>query len=229
MMITAKYFSPLAIQRAYDRRKWVYSKTIAKVEWPYHQRALQLANIQTGESVLEVAVGPGLTLLELARQVGTGAPIHGVDLSPGMLDMTRLRLGREGFTNVDLRQADARRLPFADAQFDVLYNAYMLDIIPEEDMQPILSEFYRVLKPGGRLVLLNMSKMHIQSQDARERLYKYLPRVLTLYLLGACRPVFMSPTAQSAGFVQVNRVYMAGPAPSEIVTALKPAIHPVSG
>jgi ubiquinone/menaquinone biosynthesis C-methylase UbiE len=221
-MITAKSFSPLAIQRAYDRRKWVYSKTIAKVELPYHQRALQLAGIQPGDSVLEVAVGPGLTLLELARQVGAATTVHGIDLSPGMLNMTRKRLSAEGFTQVDLRHADARTLPFPDAQFDVLYNAYMLDIIPEQDMQAILSEFYRVLKPGGRLVLLNMSKPNIGAVDTRERLYTYLPRFLTLYLLGACRPVLMSPTVQATGFTQVCREYLAGPAPSEIVTALKP-------
>jgi ubiquinone/menaquinone biosynthesis C-methylase UbiE len=221
-MIPVNTYSPTALQRAYDRRRWVYSKTIAVVELPYHQRALELAAVQPGERVLEVAVGPGLTLLELARRVGPGTSVHGVELSAGMLAMTRARLAKAGVPEPDLRQADARQLPFADAQFDVVYNAYMLDLIPEADMAAILAEFRRVLKPGGRLVLLNMSKADATASDARERWYRRLPRVLTLYVLGGCRPVLMAPAVQAAGLTEVRRLYMAGQAPSEIVTAVRP-------
>lgn len=221
-MITANSYSAQAIQRAYDRRKWVYSKTVAVVEWPYHEQAIDAASIQPGESVLEVAVGPGLALRELAGRVGRDATVHGADLSPGMLSMTRQRLLDAGFSRLDLRQADARRLPFEDQQFDVVYNAYMLDLIPEADMPGILAEFKRVLKPGGRMVLLNMSKASAASSDMRERLYTLLPKALTLYLLGACRPVLMSPAVQAAGFMDVKRAFIAGRAPSEIVTAIRP-------
>ena len=221
-MISANTYSQDTIQRAYDRRKWVYSKTIAVVEWPYHLQAIEQAAIQPGEAVLEVAVGPGLALMELAKRVGPQTMIHGADLSPGMLDMTRRRLSKAGFSRLDLRQSDARRLPFKDAQFDVAYNAYMLDLIPESDMADILAEFKRVLKPGGRLVLLNMSKPSLEAKDSRERLYKFLPRVLTLYLLGACRPVLMAPTVHQAGFLDVERTFIGGRAPSEIVVAHKP-------
>lgn len=126
-MITANSYSQDTIQRAYDRRKWVYSKTIAVVEWPYHLQAMEQAAIQSGEAVLEVAVGPGLALTELAKRVGPQTTIHGADLSSGMLDMTRQRLTKAGFSRLDLKQSDARRLPFKDAQFDVVYNAYMLN------------------------------------------------------------------------------------------------------
>jgi ubiquinone/menaquinone biosynthesis C-methylase UbiE len=221
-MITANSYSQGTIQRAYDRRKWVYSKTIAVVEWPYHLQAIDKAAIQPGEAVLEVAVGPGLALMELAKRVGPQTTIHGADLSPGMLDMTRQRLSKAGFSRLDLRQSDARRLPFKDAQFDVVYNAYMLDLIPEGDMAGILAEFKRVLKPCGRMVLLNMSKPSLDATDSRERLYKLLPRVLTLYLLGACRPVLMEPTVHQAGFLDVERTFIGGRAPSEIVSARKP-------
>lgn len=221
-MIPVNTYSPATLQRAYDRRRWVYSKTIAVVELPYHQRALALAAVQPGERVLEVAVGPGLTLLELARRVGPRTPVHGVDLSAGMLEMTRGRLAKAGVAAPDLRQADARQLPFADGQFDVVYNAYMLDLIPEADMGAILAEFRRVLKPGGRLVLLNMSKADATVVDARERWYRRLPRVLTLYVLGGCRPVWVAPAVQAAGFAQVAREYLGGRAPSEIVTAVRP-------
>lgn len=221
-MITANSYSQDTIRRAYDRRKWVYSKTIAVVEWPYHLQAIDRAAIQPGEDVLEVAVGPGLALTELAKRVGPQTTIHGVDLSPGMVDMTRQRVSKAGFSRLDLRQADARRLPFKDGQFDVVYNAYMLDLIPEADMAGILAEFKRVLKPGGRMVLLNMSKPSLHIKDSRERLYQWLPRLVTLYLLGGCRPVLMEPSVHQAGFMDVERVFLGGMTPSEIVLARKP-------
>lgn len=221
-MIAANTYSQGAIRRAYDRRKWVYSKTIAVVEWPYHLQAIDRAAIQAGEAVLEVAVGPGLALLELAKRVGHGTMIHGADLSPGMLGMTKKRLSDSGFSKLDLRVSDARHLPFKDGQFDVVYNAYMLDLIPEEDMAGILAEFKRVLKPGGRLVLLNMSKADRAAKDSREWLYKRLPRLLTLYVLGACRPVLMEAAVDRAGFGNLMRTFIGGRAPSEIVTARKP-------
>ena len=221
-MIPVKEFSTETIQRAYNRRSWLYSKTVAEMERGYHQAAITQARIQPGEKVLEVAVGPGLTLLELAGLVGKETPISGVDLSTSMLAMTRQRLQTAGFQHVTLKQADCRRLPFEDASFDVLYNGYMLDLMPEADMPQILSEFKRVLRPGGRLVLLNMSKPDGQP-TARERLYKALPSILTLYLLGGCRPVLMEKPVQAAGFTVVRRIFLGGKAPSEIILATRPS------
>ena len=87
-------------------------------------------------------------------------------------------------TETSLLEMDARKLDYPDDTFDILYNGYMLDLIPLADMTPILSEFRRVLKPGGRLVLLNMSKRDDQSLSGRERLYGKLPATLVLYLMG---------------------------------------------
>lgn len=220
-MIAAKEFSPAQVRRAYDRRSWIYSKTVAEMEREYHRVAIEQAQIRAGEKVLEVAVGPGLTLVQLAERVGRDHPIHGADLSPSMLEMTRQRLLANGFQNFVLKEADSRELPFEDGSFDLLYNAYMLDLIPERDMPRILAEFKRVLRPGGRLVLLNMSKPD-ETLTPREKLYRRLPAKLVLYLMGACRPVLMEPLTVAAGFTQVSRTFLAGKAPSEIVLATKP-------
>ncbi len=220
-MIAAKEFKPEVIKRAYNRRSWVYSKTVAQMEWTYHLTALDQANIKTGEKVLEVAVGPGLTIVELAKRAGSDTRIYGIDTSTGMLSLAEQNLRTHGFSNFQLKEADSRQLPFEDNTFDVLYNGYMLDLIPEQDMPKILSEFHRVLKPGGRMILLNMSKRDASTRTSRETLYSVLPAKLVLYVLGGCRPVLMERMVKDARFEDINRTYLDGKFPSEIVTAVK--------
>ena len=220
-MIAAKEFEPQQVQRAYNRRSWIYSKTVAEMERGYHQVAMEQARVQPGEKVLEVAVGPGFTLLELARRVGAAHPVYGMDLSTSMLEMTRQRLAENGFTNFILKEGDCRCLPFEDNSFDVVYNGYMLDLMPEREMPTILSEYLRVLHPGGRMVLLNMSKPD-EKEIPREWLYRNLPAKLVLYVMGSCRPVLMENLTRAAGFEGVARTYLGGKAPSEIVLGRKP-------
>jgi demethylmenaquinone methyltransferase/2-methoxy-6-polyprenyl-1,4-benzoquinol methylase len=100
----------------------------------------------------------------------------------------------------------------------------MLDLIPEKDMPGILAEFWRVLRPGGRMVLLNMSKPNRETVIFREKLYQILPPSLVLYVMGGCRPVLMEEPVKKAGFSDVQRSFIGGKAPSEIVLATKP-IH----
>ena len=220
-MIEANEYAPKSVKRAYSRRAWLYSKTIAPMEWQYHLAAINMAKVQLGEKVLEVAVGPGLTIVELARRVGKDTTVYGIDVAPGMLRVATQRLQTQGFSKFDLREGDCRQLPFEENSFDVVYNGYMLDLIPTYDMSLILAEFKRVLRPGGRLVLLNMSKRD-EAVTARERLYHRLPAKLALYLMGGCRPVLMEALVKAVGFQDVRRTFLDGKAPSEIVLARKP-------
>lgn len=97
----------------------------------------------------------------------------------------------------------------------------MLDLVPIVEMAPILAEFKRVLRPDGRLVLLNMSKPTNQDRTFRERLYPLLPTKVALYVIGGCRPVLMEPFVREAGFKAVAREFLPGKFPSEIITAVK--------
>lgn len=221
-MIAAKEFNPEVIKRAYNRRSWVYSKTVARMEWGYHLTTLDIANVKPGETILEVAVGPGLTITELAARTGKATKVYGVDTSISMLALAKQNLITHGFSNFELKEADSRHLPFDDHSFDVLYNGYMLDLIPEQDMPGILNEFYRVLKPGGRMILLNMSKRDAFVRTSRETLYSILPAKFVLYVLGGCRPVLMESMTKNAGFENINRTFLDGKFPSEVVIAMKP-------
>ncbi len=213
---------PQTIQRVYNFWSLFYGALAAPLERKPRLRGLDLAAVKPREKILEVAVGPGATFVEILKRMDRSTVVTGVDLSPRMLETTRRASTGAGFDNIDLRQADARRLPFADGTFDVLYNSYMLDLIPLDELGVILAEFKRVLRPGGRMVLVNMSKASEKDRTLWEILYLAAPRRWVPYLFGGCRPILMESPLKHAGFREVEREYVAGPLPTEIVTATKP-------
>lgn len=204
-----------AIVRAYNFFSFLYGRTAARLEREAVTRGLTRARVRPGERVLEVAVGTAAVFARLQQRVGGRGQLVGVDLSPGMLAATRRRL-----PDARLVRADARTLPFPNDYFDLLWSSYLLDLIPNQEMTPLLEEFRRVLKPGGRLLLVNYSK-----DDNRlgwwERAYRHTPTWLVPYLYGSCRPVQAEPFVRQAGFVEVERCYVPGGLHSEIVSARK--------
>ena len=82
----------------------------------------------------------------------------GIDLSQGMLQKAKSRLGQIPAANYELTVGTAMKLKAQDGSVDTLLNNYMFDLIPFKDMDTILVEFKRVLKKGGRLVLINMTE-----------------------------------------------------------------------
>lgn len=208
-----------AIQSTYNLWSRFYGFVVVPMERKPRLRGIELAAIQPQDSVLEVALGTGAALLEILKQVNKANVVHGVDLSPRMLEMTRRAVAKAGFTNVNLRQGDARTLPFDDNSFDVLFNSYMLDLIPLNDMPIVLGEFRRVLKNNGRLVMVNMSKD--QGITLWERLYRATPAGLVPYLYGGCRPVLMAEHTRRAGFRDVQREFIKNIIPSEVVVGRK--------
>lgn len=208
-----------AIRNAYDIWSAFYGSIVVPLERGPRLRGLELAAIQPQDKVLEVAPGTGPTLLEILRRVDRGNVVYGVDLSPKMLQKARRAAAKAGYTNIDLRQGDARSLPFDDNYFDVLVNSYMLDLIPLNDMPVVLGEFRRVLKNAGRLILVNMSKD--RGMSLWERLYRATPKALVPYLYGGCRPVLMADLLRVAGFRDVQREFIRNIIPSEVVVGIK--------
>jgi len=187
----------------------------APLEKKARMRGLELAQIKPTDRILEVATGLGDTFLEMLKRVDPANTVYGVDLSPAMLEKTRKRVVKNGYKNFDLREGDARHLPFAADTFDVVYSSYMLDLIPLADLPVVLGEFHRVLKTDGRLVLVNFSKRD-SSPIFYEKIYRWMP-----YLLGGCRPVLMESCVKQVGFSDVHREFLNMPISSEIVTAVK--------
>jgi ubiquinone/menaquinone biosynthesis C-methylase UbiE len=104
-----------------------------------------------GETVLEVGPGTGYYTLDAARSLQPGGRLHVLDIQQEMLDHTMRRAGEDGIGNIEPRRGDARQLPYNDATFDAAYLVTVLGEVPDQDAA--LRELWRVVKPGGRIVV----------------------------------------------------------------------------
>jgi demethylmenaquinone methyltransferase/2-methoxy-6-polyprenyl-1,4-benzoquinol methylase len=181
------------------------------------RRVLELVGVRDGEDVLEVATGTGVQLVELARRNPSGRTA-GVELAPGMVEATRARLRQAGLEGVAVHEADALDLPLPEQSVDLLVNGYMLDLLLRDDIPRALAEFKRVLRPGGRLVLSNMTL----GEQRRHRLWDAL-YARGINLTANCRGVLAVPVLRELGFGDLRREYLAQLGfPTEIVTASRP-------
>jgi ubiquinone/menaquinone biosynthesis C-methylase UbiE len=114
---------------------------------PFMRSLLEFDNFR-GKQLLEIGCGLGTDLLQFAR---AGAKVTGVDLTPASIELVKKRFSLEGLP-VDARVADAENLPFADASFDVVYSFGVLHHTP--NTHKTIDEVYRVLKPGGRAIIM---------------------------------------------------------------------------
>ncbi len=170
-------------------------------EIEHHLEAIRRAEIHEGQRVLDVACGTGRATVDLARAVGKDGMLDALDLSEDMLAQARAKVERLGFGGrVNFKQGSARSLPYPDAAFDILYNGFMFDLIPIDGFMPIMVEFARVLKPGGKIVLVNMSKPG-PHKTFYESIYEKGLAIMP------CRPVLMGPLLEAAGFTGVSRLY----------------------
>jgi ubiquinone/menaquinone biosynthesis C-methylase UbiE len=204
------------IVRKYNWIAPIYDLFGILMESKARQRALEMAAIQNGEKVLEVAFGTGLNFVEILKRNRCGW-VNGIDVSMKMLERTKKRISKTGQKNFTLYLCDCRHLPFEDGAFDVLINQYLLDILPVEDFIPILSEFKRVLKTGGRIVLVNMTKGERWVNQIYEEIYKLKPP-----LLAGCRGVMAQPFLEEIGFKKFQREFVSQLGfPSEVVRGIK--------
>jgi demethylmenaquinone methyltransferase/2-methoxy-6-polyprenyl-1,4-benzoquinol methylase len=135
---------------------------------------VDLANVQPGETVLDVASGTADLALAFATQAGA-ATVWQTDINEAMLKVGRDRLADEGLITPNAL-ADAEKLPFASESFDIVTVAFGLRNMTHKDIA--LSEMTRVLKPGGRLLVLEFSKVHKSLEKAYDAYsFGLLPKI----------------------------------------------------
>ncbi|MGF9905029.1 demethylmenaquinone methyltransferase [Brevibacillus porteri] len=114
-------------------------------------------NIQPGHTALDVACGTADWTIALAKAVGKEGSVVGLDFSQNMLDVGAYKVANAGVgNNVKLVNADAMNLPYEDHTFDFVTIGFALRNVP--DVQQVLNEMARVVKPGGKVVSLEVSK-----------------------------------------------------------------------
>lgn len=145
---------PKRTRQVYDALSELYPLSTMLFHSTAHRRAHQLSGIRDGMRVLEVATGSGEMFRRLVRSNRMGQTV-GVDLSPKMAARTQ-RVTRRKFpsSRADCQAVDARAMPFRDESFDAVVCCYLLELLPCEDIESTVSEFRRVLRPGGKLTLI---------------------------------------------------------------------------
>jgi arsenite methyltransferase len=117
-------------------------------------RTLTALEPREGERILDVGAGPGLLVADLAAVVGHTGHVTGVEISDSMLALARRRIDSGAVADrVTLVQGDAAELPFPDASFDAATSTQVYEYLP--DVDHALAELYRVLRPGGRVLVLD--------------------------------------------------------------------------
>jgi len=204
------------IPAVYDSLSETYDIWGKLAETRARDRAIELADIKDGQNILEVAVGTGLGFYEIVQRNPNGTNI-GVDISPGMLRKAEKRLGKLTAANYELKIGNAFSLEAEDERLDLLVNNYMFDLIAFDEMDAILKEFKRVLKEGGKLVLVNMTEGESLGSSIYSLLYRISPKSF-----GGCRSVKLSNKLEQHGFKLKSREYYQQLwFPSEVILACK--------
>ncbi len=207
------------VRAVYCKMAAVYDVWGILTESKARRRCLELAAIENGESVLEVAVGTGLLFRQIVEANPAGRN-EGLDLTEQMLARARARAEKTGIGSFVLRVGDAYQLPYPNSSFDVLMNNYMFDLLPEPDFSRVVGEFRRVLRGGGRLVVANMTSGRCWFNGLWGWLYRRNPR-----LVGGCRGVELGPYLKAAGFMDIRTEYISQLTfPSEVIRAVKPEL-----
>ncbi|MCW5554436.1 MAG: methyltransferase domain-containing protein [Verrucomicrobiae bacterium] len=140
--------------RAYD---WLARVITFGGERKFRQRTLALAELQPGDAVLDVGCGTGTLLIQAAKRVGSSGSAHGVDRSVEMLAHARHKAAAQGVT-ASFVEGSADHLAFPDASFDVVFCTLMLHHLSASMQMATVTEMRRVLRPGGRLIIVDMQR-----------------------------------------------------------------------
>jgi len=124
-----------------------------------------LGRLSPGERVLDVGCGSGTDTLVAAQMVTPTGHVTGIDMTPEMLAKARGAAAEMTTANVEFVEGDVEQLPFADQSFDVVISNGVIDLIPDKDA--VFSGLFRVLRPGGRIQLADVTIQKPVSEEGR--------------------------------------------------------------
>ena len=128
----------------------------------------ELGRLASGERVLDLGSGVGTDSLIAAQMVGEQGHATGIDMTPEMLAKATAAAAEMGASNVEFVESEAERLPFPDESFDVVISNGVIDLIPDKDA--VFAELFRVLAPGGRMQIADVTIQNPVSAEGRRNI-----------------------------------------------------------
>ncbi len=164
----------------YDLTLWLMTRGRERA---FREDMLDLVALRPGEAVLDVGCGTGSLAIAAKRGVGSTGTVDGVDASPQMLARAARKTRRAGL-GVEFTIAPAQALPFPDARFDVVLSTIMLHHLPRPGRTACLREMRRVLKPGGRVLVVEFTAPTHGKHSRRSHFHRHghveLESIITL-------------------------------------------------
>jgi ubiquinone/menaquinone biosynthesis C-methylase UbiE len=208
-----------AISAYYDKIAKVYDLLSEEAEKPMREAGIRKLAAQPGERILEVGFGTGHCLVEIAKAVGPSGRVLGIDISYQMLAHAQELLTKEGMADrAELTWDDAEELPFESSGLDGIFFSFTLELFDTPELPEVLAECKRVLRPGGRIVVVAVSREG--KQEAILNIFQcahlHFPNLMN------CRPIYVRRALEAAGFTIKEADVKSMWVPVEIVLALKP-------
>jgi ubiquinone/menaquinone biosynthesis C-methylase UbiE len=188
-------------KRTYDRYSRWYDWISGSFERKYAEVGVAQLAVQHGEHILEIGYGTGHMLITVAKQVGSTGKVVGIDISKGMYDIALKRVQKSGVTDrVKIVCGDAVILPFESNTFDVVFMSFTLELFDTPDIPRLLFECQRVLRKGGRMGVVSLSKKGSEGVVTRiyEKLHSLFPKWVD------CRPIYLAHILNENGFQVVK-------------------------
>jgi len=216
------YRTKAQVKESYDKISYFYDYFAGVFEKKYRNMALDRLNIKRGETVLEIGFGTGHCLKRMAELVGENGKVYGIDISSGMLEVTKQRLEEAGLLDrVELYCEDALKMPYEDNKFDAVFMSFTLELFDMPEISKVLSEIKRILKQNGRLGVLSMSKE--DGGSILSRLYDWMHTQFPQY--ADCRPIYVEHSIKDAGFeIKYKEKVKLFSLPIEIVVSVREAV-----
>jgi len=201
-----------------DFSRW-YDILAGSSEDKFRIQGLQTLDLKQGESILEIGIGTGKGLVEIAGSVGPEGCVVGVDLADGMVEAAHQRVMDHDLTDqISLGITDGAELPFAVDHFDAVFICFTLELFDTPDIIHVLDECTRVLKRGGRILVVSLKKT--DKPKLPERMYEWVHTKMPVMV--DCRPIKSDLHLVQAGFNIISaETFMMWGLPVEIVLADK--------
>jgi arsenite methyltransferase len=160
---------------------------------------IALASLKEGEVVLDLGSGAGFDCFLAASRVGSQGKVIGVDMTPEMLDKARENVRKGNYQNVEFRLGEIEHLPVADNSVDVIISNCVINL--SQDKPKVFKEAFRVLRPGGRLMVSDIVLLGDLPREILNSVEAYVGCIA-----GASKKIDYLEAIKAAGFTQVKVV-----------------------